>query len=247
MRLYQEVGNTLRELIAQGEYPIGERLPPERDIAEQFSVSRSVVREALIMLELEKLIDVRKGSGVYVVALPQSQRRAAMTDLDENTYGPFELLQARQLLESEIAAFAAVQATKADIMKMRKAIEQERQSLSSGTIDESADELFHCLLAQSTQNSVLASMVHDAWQARKHNPMWSGLHVHTSDFSYRWNWLDDHQKILHAVLRRDAKSAKQAMWQHLENVKTKLLEISDPEDPSFDGFLFESTPVLQSE
>ncbi|MGO1238947.1 MAG: GntR family transcriptional regulator, partial [Hafnia alvei] len=146
MRLYQEVGNTLRELIAQGEYPIGERLPPERDIAEQFSVSRSVVREALIMLELEKLIDVRKGSGVYVVALPQSQRRAAVTDLDENTYGPFELLQARQLLESEIAAFAAVQATKADIMKMRKAIEQERQSLSSGTIDESADELFHCLL-----------------------------------------------------------------------------------------------------
>ncbi|MDN6020182.1 MAG: GntR family transcriptional regulator, partial [Enterobacterales bacterium] len=98
MRLYQEVGNTLRELIAQGEYPIGERLPPERDIAEQFSVSRSVVREALIMLELEKLIDVRKGSGVYVVALPQSQRRAAVTDLDENTYGPFELLQARQLL-----------------------------------------------------------------------------------------------------------------------------------------------------
>ena len=201
MRLYQEVGNTLRNLIAQGAYPIGERLPPERDIAEQFSVSRSVVREALIMLELEKLIDVRKGSGVYVVALPQSQRRAAVTDLDENTYGPFELLQARQLLESEIAAFAAVQATKADIMKMRKAIEQERQSLSLGTVDESADELFHCLLAQSTQNSVLASMVHDAWQARKHNPMWSGLHVHTSDFSYRWTIIKKFYMPCYAVMQ----------------------------------------------
>lgn len=72
MRLYQEVGNTLRAAIARGDYSIGGRLPPERDIAEYFDVSRSVVREALIMLELEHLIDVRKGSGVYVVALPQN-------------------------------------------------------------------------------------------------------------------------------------------------------------------------------
>lgn len=244
MRLYQEVGNTLRASIISGEYPVGERLPPERDIAEQFDVSRSVVREALIMLELEKLIDVRKGSGVYVIALPQDLPQPVARALDENTFGPFELLQARQLLESEVAAFAATQATKADILKMRQAIEQERRSLESGSVDESADEQFHCLLAQSTQNSVLANMVTEAWQIRKRNPLWAGLHVHTKDFSYRWNWLDDHQKILQAVLKRDAKAAKQAMWQHLENVKTKLLEISDPEDPTFDGFLFESTPVL---
>ncbi|MBW7982244.1 FCD domain-containing protein [Enterobacillus tribolii] len=247
MRLYQEIGNALRASIISGEYPVGERLPPERDIATQFDVSRSVVREALIMLELEKLIDVRKGSGVYVIARPQDVPGHTPRTLDENTFGPFELLQARQLLESEIAAFAATRATKADILKMRQAIEQERRSLASGSVDESADEQFHCLLAQSTQNSVLANMVAEAWQARKRNPLWAGLHLHTQDFSYHWNWLEDHQKILQAVLKRDAKAAKQAMWQHLENVKTKLLEISDPDDPAFDGFLFDSTPALLDE
>lgn len=242
MRLYQEVGNTLRAAIARGDYPIGDRLPPERDIAEHFDVSRSVVREALIMLELEHLIDVRKGSGVYVAALPQNVSSARVRNLDENTFGPFELLQARQLLESEVAAFAATQATKSDILKMRQAIEQERLALNAGCADESADEQFHCLLAQSTQNSVLAGMVEDAWRARKHNPLWAGLHGHTQDFSYRWDWLEDHQRILQAVLRRDARDAKQAMWQHLENVKAKLLEISNPDDPGFDGYLFDSTP-----
>lgn len=242
MRLYQEIGGQLRSAIQAGQYHVGDRLPPERDIAEHFSVSRSVVREALIMLELEKLVEVRKGSGVYVINLPLAEGVISQSSLYDSGFGPFELLQARQLLESEVAAFAAVQATKADIIKMRQAIEQERLSLESGMVDESADELFHCLLAQSTQNSVLASMVYDSWQARKQSPMWQGVHLHAEDFNYRRQWLDDHQKILQAVLRRDAKAAKQAMWQHLENVKIKLLEISNADDPAFDGYLFDSVP-----
>ncbi|WP_145557624.1 GntR family transcriptional regulator [Yersinia aldovae] len=244
MRLYQEVGNQLRVAIVSGQYSLGDRLPPERDIAENFSVSRSVVREALIMLELEKWVEVRKGSGVYVVNIPDASANSASTD---SGFGPFELLQARQLLESEVAAFAAIQATKTDIIKMRQAIEQEKAALAAGAVDESADELFHCLLAQATQNSVLANMVAEAWQARKNSAMWQGAHSHTLDFSYRWQWLEDHQKILQAVQRRDSKAAKQAMWQHLENVKQKLLELSDADHPDFDGYLFESAPYQLEE
>ncbi|ACS84783.1 FCD domain-containing protein [Musicola paradisiaca] len=242
MRLYQEIGNKIRSKILDGHYPLGARLPPERDIAEEYAVSRSVVREALIMLELENLIEVRKGSGIYVVQIPQPEDQTTAAD---SGYGPFELMQARQLLESEVAAFAAMQATKNDIIKMKQAIEQERQALDHGNVDESADELFHCLLAQSTQNSVLANMVYDVWQARKRSPMWRGIHSHTVDFSYQRQWLEDHQRILRAVSRRDAKLARQEMWQHLENVKNKLLEISDVDDPSFDGYLFESVPAPQ--
>ena len=112
MRLYQEVGGQLREAIVSGQYSLGDRLPPERDIAENFSVSRSVVREALIMLELEKLVEVRKGSGVYVVNVPAMPANGESAVTADCGYGPFELLQARQLLESEVAAFAAMQATK---------------------------------------------------------------------------------------------------------------------------------------
>jgi GntR family uxuAB operon transcriptional repressor len=247
MRLYQEVGGQLRDAIYAGKHQLGERLPPERDIAEQFGVSRSVVREALIMLELEKLVEVRKGSGVYVINCPTELPSDGSATPYDSGFGPFELLQARQLLESEVAAFAATQATKADIVKMRQAIDQERNALEQGIYDDSGDEQFHCLLAQSTQNSVLANMVSEAWQARKQSPMWEAVHLHAKDYSYRWQWLEDHQRILQAVLRRDAKAAKQAMWQHLENVKSKLLAISDADDPAFDGFLFESVPTVLDE
>ncbi|ATA24988.1 GntR family transcriptional regulator [Brenneria goodwinii] len=239
MRLYQQIGGNIRAEILNGKYQIGDRLSPERDIADAYGVSRSVVREALIMLELEKLIEVRKGSGVYVIQIPEGPEKGEAAD---SGYGPFELLQARQLLESEVAAFAAMQATKSDIIKMRQAIEQETLSLENGSVDESADEQFHCLLAQSTQNSVLANMVYEVWQARKRSPMWQGIHSHTDDFSYQRQWLDDHQKILRAVSRRDSKMARQEMWLHLENVKNKLLEISNMDDPAFDGYLFESVP-----
>ncbi len=69
-RLYQEIGLALQERIQSDEFKIGDRLPPERDIAEEMEVSRSVVREAIIMLELQGLVEVRKGSGVYVNAKP---------------------------------------------------------------------------------------------------------------------------------------------------------------------------------
>lgn len=246
MRLYQEVGGKLRDAIAAGEYLAGERLPPEREIAETFVVSRSVVREALIMLELEGVVDVRKGSGVYVLT-PQSEATGKWSAFQgDSGFGPFELLQARQLLESEVAAFAATQATKADILKMRDAIEMERGFIEQGVVDETADELFHTLLAQASQNSVLANMVAELWQIRHRSPMWQGIQQHVGENDHH-QWLLDHQTILQAVLRRDAKAAKQAMWQHLENVKTLLLAVSDAEDPAFDGFLFESTPVLLNE
>lgn len=125
---------------------------------------------------------------------------------------------------------------------MRNAIEQGKAALTAGAIDESADELFHCLLAQSTQNSVLANMVAQTWQVRKSSAMWQGRIVIPPILATVGNGWMITKKILQAVLRRDSKAAKQAMWQHLENVKLKLLEISDADHPDFDGYLFESAP-----
>ena len=92
LRSYKKIGNELKEQLANHQYQIGGKLPAERDLAEYFNVSRTVIREALIMLEIENLIEVRKGSGVYVIALPQ---RAASNDdfLDKVDVSPFELLQ----------------------------------------------------------------------------------------------------------------------------------------------------------
>lgn len=240
-RSYQEIGKALKAMLSSGNYPIGSRLPPERDIAAQFSVSRAVIREALIMLELENLINVRKGSGVYVINLPDDVRQAQQQNDDD--IGPFEMLQARQLLESNIAAFAATQVVKSDIADLRQALEQERAALESGQTNYDGDELFHALIAKATQNSLLEEMVQDLWRRRKGSAMWQKLHARISNQDYRRDWLSDHNKILQALQRKDPQGARQAMWQHLENVKQKLMELSDSDDPGFDGYLFESIPA----
>lgn len=243
-RLYQEIGNHLKLLLKSGTYKIGDKLPAERDIAETYGVSRTVVREALIMLELENLIDVKKGSGVYVIGIPNDELSESDKRLEEDDFGPFELLQARQLIESNIAAFAASQIVKSDIIELRAILEQERKILAANIMDDySADEMFHIAIAKATKNSVLQSLLEDLWQKRYASKMWDKLHSRIQDHSYRKKWLDDHERILQALLIKDANAAGQAMWQHLENVKQTLMTVSDSEDPDFDGYLFESIPV----
>jgi len=87
-------------------------------------------------------------------------------------------------------------------------------------------------------------MVKTLWARRQSSPMWQQLHTCTVNQDYRKAWLDDHEKILSALQRRDPAAARGAMWQHFENIKQTLLELSDVDDPHFDGFLFNSNPVF---
>ncbi|ADZ71619.1 FCD domain-containing protein [Polymorphum gilvum] len=237
-RRYEEVAEALKRDMVEHGYRVGDRLKTERQISEEMGVSRSLVREAVIMLEIEGYVDVRKGSGIYVSRLPSGETAAPRGDI-----GPFELLQARQLLESSIAAFAATMVTKSDILRMREALEMERKAIEEGSDDYSGDELFHHLIAEATQNSVLVDMTDELWRKREESPMWARLHSRIFDAGYRGKWLDDHKVILNALQCRDPRAARQAMWQHLENVRQTLLELSDVDDPAFDGYLFDSGPV----
>lgn len=239
-RSYKKIGELLKEELRQEVYKIGERLPPEREIAERFEVSRTVIREALIMLELENLVSVKKGSGVYVTNLPSSNDGFDYLDV-----GPFELLQARQLLESSIAEFAAIQANRNDIVRLKEILHQEYITLEQGGDDDySADEEFHSAIAEITQNEVLIKMQKDLWIYRS-NPMWKKLHSHINkEHRYRQLWLKDHEIILNSIQKKDPALAKKAMWQHIENVKRKLFELSNVDEPDFDGYLFNISPVV---
>lgn len=241
-RPYQELGLVLRQELIDGHYKVGDRLPPERDIAERLDVSRTVVREAIIMLELENLVEVKKGSGVYVINIPNQSPHHERIITDD--VGPFEMLQARQLLESNIAEFAALQVTPGDIAQMRAALKLERQELASQSEYCIGDEQFHISIAEATHNSVLVDMLKNSWERREQSPMWQKLHSRIIGHDYRQEWMDDHTRILAAMQRKDPVMAKSAMWQHLENVKQRLLELSDIDDPNFDGYLFSSNPVV---
>ncbi|MGR6861573.1 FCD domain-containing protein [Aliivibrio salmonicida] len=242
-RPYQELGLVLRQELMNSQYSVGDRLPPERDIAERLNVSRTVVREAIIMLELENLVEVKKGSGVYVLNIPSETANSRERVIFDEA-GPFEMLQARQLLESNIAEFAAIQVTPGDIAKMRAALELEHHEVANESSDCNGDEQFHLCIAEATQNSVLVDMLKHSWARREQSQMWRKLHLRINNQNYREEWLGDHAKILLAMQRKDPIAAKNAMWQHLENVKQRLLELSDIDDPNFDGYLFSSNPVV---
>ncbi len=237
-RRYQDVAEALKIEIVKNNHQVGDRLRTERQMSEDHGVSRSLVREAVIMLEIEGYVNVRKGSGIYVAKLPVGDEATPHGDI-----GPFELLQARQLLESSIASFAATMVTKADIIRMREALKMERAAIEQGSNDYSSDELFHRLIAEATQNSVLVDMLDELWRKREQSTMWAKLHSRIFDKGYRGQWLGDHQTILSALQNKDPLAAKQAMWQHLENVRQTLLELSDVDDPAFDGYLFNTGPV----
>ena len=241
---YQEIGEDLRMQIAQGRYPVGSRLPPERNIAETYGVSRTIVREALLMLELQGTVDIRQGSGVYVMRIPQ-ENDSEEEQLLSSDVGPFEILQARQLLESNIAAFAAKMATRADIDNLKRIIEQEQRAIALNDTSQDNSRLFHLVLAGATQNQMLLTTVERIWLQMDSSPLWQQFNVHIASRSWRLKWLGDRQTILAALRRRDVMGAWQAMWQHLESVKNSLLELSDEDAPDFDGYLFESVPIFQ--
>lgn len=241
-RRYQEVADEIRALIARSDYETGDRLKTERQMAEELGVSRSLVREAVITLELEGLVDVRKGSGIYL-AEPRHETLPDAGAADELTddIGPFELLQARQLLESTIAAFAAEMVSMGDIRRMREALELERSAIRKGSEDGyDADELFHRLIAEATQNSVLVDLAEELWNRRKKSRMWAQLHTRVFDTDYRKRWLSDHSEILQALQMKDPARARHSMWQHLQNVRETLMALSDVDDPNFDGYVFGS-------
>ncbi|WP_443751253.1 FCD domain-containing protein [Asticcacaulis solisilvae] len=223
-RAYQDIGNHLIGRIRSGEFGATGRLPPERDLALWYDVGRTVIRDALVMLEVKGLVEPRQGSGIYIT------RQAYDTVISEDVRverlppaGPFELLQARQWLESHIARLAAHNATDDDMETIERAYEDHRRA-HYGEPKENYDIRFHLAIAQATQNTELALLVNQLWHRRDNNPLWKRLQEHIPDPRYRDKWVHDHDRIVEALRRRDGDGAFVAMWNHIENVKSFLLQ-----------------------
>lgn len=249
VKLYQKIANHFKSEIANGVYKVGDMLPAERVIAEQMEVSRTVIREAMIMLEVEGFVEVRKGSGIRVIntqAEPSVSTGSPDSGLDISsmsfilTCGPFELLQARQLFESNIAEFAATQATKQDLVALMKI--QEQAKLDDCSRDSYWDTEFHIQLARCTQNSVVVHIAEMLSKHRENNPYWKKLHEHIEDNKIR-SWCTDHDAIVQALIQRDPAAARQAAWLHIENTKTMLFDASNDD---YDRFLFSESPITAS-
>ena len=218
-RLYRQIAEQLRGLIAQGEFAAGMRLPAERDLARQLGVSRPSVREALIALEVEGWVEVRTGSGIYVQ--PPRQRngtiatRPAAHEVSGAEWGPLQLMQARELVESEVAALAARHARKPQVALIAAALQRMREEVASGIEPRAGDEAFHAAVAQACDNEVLADTVRSYWRARQ-DPLFSRLGDYFENPASWQAALAEHAAVLEAIRSRDAEAARAAMQQHLK-------------------------------
>jgi DNA-binding FadR family transcriptional regulator len=210
-RLYRQIAEQIANLIASGEFAPGARLPAERELASLLGVSRTSVREAIISLEIAGLVDVRVGTGVFVTA----GAAAHGTGADKGP-GPFELLNARKLVEGEIAALAATHARAADIAALKDAVERMSAHIDDFAIREGTDRDFHLGIARATGNGSLELVVEGLWDQRAE--LWGRIQQHFHTEALARQTVRDHAAILAAITAHDAAAARSAMHRHIGRV-----------------------------
>jgi len=210
-RLYRQIADQISGLIAAGEFAPGSRLPAERELALKLGVSRASVREAIISLEIAGLVEVRVGTGIFVTL-----QQAALDAPGDAGPGPFELLNARKLVEGEIAALAASQAGPDDVAALQQSVARMIEHIDDFAVREETDRGFHLALAKATGNGSLEIVVEGLWNQRAE--LWGRMqrHFHTSDLARQT--IRDHAAIARAVEAGDAEAARGAMHRHLSRV-----------------------------
>lgn len=215
-RLYKQIADVLAERIHNGMFPPGSYLPSERDLAAQMNVSRPSVREALIALEVMGLVSVRVGDGVLVCP----QAAPAMQETG-NENSPLEQLQARMLLEGEIAALAAEHASPAQLAMLDNALEAMQIAIADRTRFLEQDEHFHFTVAAASGSQTLVDLVEYLWKQRS-LPLYRSFEEHFTGTTEQVIVLNEHQAIVDAIRSRDTGRARAAMHTHISRVIKQL-------------------------
>lgn len=205
-RLYQKIANLIIKLINDNIFPPGSFLPPERELAKQLAVSRSSLREALIVLEISGWITIQSGNGVIV---------ADKTHTASN-YTIEEILYTRELVDSHCAKLAA----QADENSLIKEIEALYFSMEKAILENnvhgfySLDKQFHLAISKASQNRVLLDMSHMLWEQRVNIP-YAGLDERSGNREVLISLNKQHRAIVDAILNTDADAAYQKSLEHL--------------------------------
>lgn len=216
-RLYITIARRLQQAIEAGVYPVGSRLPAERELSETMGVSRPVIREALIVLELKGLILVRPAGGTVVAP----RETAPVPAAHQPDAGPFEVTEARRLLESEVAALAASMITDAQLAELEETVAMMENPALDQSARERADRAFHMGLARVADNDVLVSLVESLWDMRYNSALCIYFFQQAREHGIEPP-ADQHRAIIEALRARDPEAARAAMRSHLTKVTESL-------------------------
>ncbi len=229
-RLYQQVADDIEEAILDGSYPPGSKLPSEQELADDYGVSRNVIREALKRLQERGLVYIRTGSGTYIsqpTTKPVSDALHRLLLYSNNSVSIAHFYEIRRMIEPVVARLAAERATEEDVAAMREAcdlMDQNRQNPSEWT---QADLQFHLAIAGATKNPLIQSILNPL-----NEPLLKVIEAGLAEPSGVEAGLSAHHRIIASIEQHDPDLAAEEMLAHLldsENRVSKLgIELVKP-------------------
>lgn len=221
-KIYEEIIDQIKAMIARGELNPGDKLIPERELAEQLQVGRSAVREAYRALEAIGIIEIRSGEGTFV----REMSNKPMTDImslavitGKDTL--FELLELRKIVEVEATGLAALRRTDDDLREMKMCLEQMKEEINKGNLGDLADTKFHYAITSAAHNSLLMRMMNSVAETMQLE-MKTVLKNMYNTPNTPMQLYEQHKKIFQEISIGNDKTAKAAMYNHLINAENIL-------------------------
>lgn len=223
-KIYEEIVEQIKEMIVRGELNPGDKLIPERELADRLQVGRSAVREAYRTLEAIGIIDIRPGEGTFVreigtKSMTDIMSLAVLTGKDTL----FELLELRKIIETEASSLAALRRTKEDLNNMKYWLDKMNEDINRGSLGDLSDLKFHYAITDAAHNSLLMRLMNSISETmiKEMKNVREKLYLTPGTPKRLY---EQHVIIYQAILNGDEKEARDAMMNHLINVEKGLIQ-----------------------
>jgi GntR family transcriptional repressor for pyruvate dehydrogenase complex len=222
-RLYEQVMAQLREHVEGAGLKAGDRLPAERDLAERLQVSRASIKQAIVVLEVQGLVESRHGGGVYLRTDTLNPEPVAAL-VDRRRRLP-DVLDAREAIETKLAELAALRRTDDDLAEIGAALDAMRAEIEVGELGEDGDRRFHAAVTAAAHSALLSEFMKEIRAG-----VAESRHESLQQPDRPPRSLTQHRRIADAIRTHDAAAAATAMKEHLETVSRVRLLSWNPED-----------------
>jgi DNA-binding FadR family transcriptional regulator len=214
-----DIAAELRKRISSGEWAENGRIPPERDLADEFGVARNTVRRAVSLLEEDGTVVRHVGRGTFLADVDPNSLAAVVARMEGTS--PADMMEIRQLLEPAAASFAATNASTSELNAVREAHQTACDSTDMPTFEHWDAEFHHRIFACS-RNDFLKE-IHNLMRTLRNQSPWFEMKKRSFSEERRQTYCREHQAIVDALMQRDPDGAKQAMLTHLQTVGYNLL------------------------
>jgi len=218
MERYEQTLSKLREFLGSGALPDGNRLPPERTLADELQVGRRSLRRALSVLEEEGQISRHQGRGTFVRAQPAAPAHGIDRILEHTN--PLEVIEVRLSVEPVMARLAALRASRCDIDKLARLAEETAEAEDPVTY-ETADAAFHRRVAEASRNALFLSL-YDTLSASRDDAAWQKLGENAHCYKRQADYAEYHRDIAEAIAARNGARAEKLMYDHLSDVQRHI-------------------------